>query len=69
MPWRSSSPASGSCGLASFSDAASVSDYAVSDLAAMVRMGIFQGGSDGQKVAQRGARFAAVEHRRFRAGV
>ena len=34
--------------LSSFSDAASVSDYAVSDLAAMVRMGIFQGGSDGR---------------------
>ncbi len=34
--------------LSSFSDAVSVSDYAVSDLAAMVRMGIFQGGSDGR---------------------
>ena len=34
--------------LSAFSDAASVSDYAVSDLAAMVRMGIFQGGSDGR---------------------
>lgn len=28
-----------------------------------------ESGSNGQKVAQRGARFAAVEHRRFRAGI
>ena len=55
MPWRSSSPASGSCGLAG-----SRKDDAGRSV---------QGGSDGQKVAQRGARFAAVEHRRFRAGV
>lgn len=34
--------------LSAFSDAASVSDYAVGDLAAMVRLGIFQGGSDGR---------------------
>jgi hypothetical protein len=34
--------------LSAFSDSAAVSDYAVDDLAAMVHMGIFQGGSDGK---------------------
>ncbi len=34
--------------LSAFADSAAVSDYAVSDLAAMVRLGIFQGGSDGK---------------------
>lgn len=58
MPWRSSSPASGSCGLAGRRpDPVDEAGWSV------------QGGSDGQKVAQRGARFTAVEHRRFREGV
>ena len=34
--------------LSAFSDSSAVSDYAVSDLAAMVRLGVFQGGSDGK---------------------
>ncbi|MEA4942773.1 MAG: S-layer homology domain-containing protein [Oscillibacter sp.] len=34
--------------ISAFSDSSAVSDYAVSDLAAMVRMGVFQGGSDGK---------------------
>jgi hypothetical protein len=34
--------------LSAFSDSAAVSDYAVDDLAAMVHMGIFQGGSNGK---------------------
>ena len=34
--------------LSAYSDSSAVSDYAVDDLAAMVRMGIFQGGSNGK---------------------
>jgi len=34
--------------ISAFSDSSAVSDYAVSDLAAMVRLGVFQGGSDGK---------------------
>lgn len=34
--------------LSVFSDSAAVSDYAAADLAAMVRLGVFQGGSDGK---------------------
>lgn len=34
--------------LSAFSDSSAVSDYAASVLAAMVRMGVFQGGSDGK---------------------
>jgi len=34
--------------LSGFSDNAAVSDYAAADLAAMVRLGVFQGGSNGK---------------------
>ncbi|WP_312637207.1 S-layer homology domain-containing protein [Oscillibacter sp.] len=34
--------------LSGFSDSAAVSDYAAADLAAMVRLGVFQGGSNGK---------------------
>ena len=34
--------------LSAFSDSAAVSDYAVNDLASMVRLGVFQGDSSGR---------------------